>query len=153
MTAVAIHNTDGQRIGTTSIKHAVGMIVREVAHPYKWVEDEFFGPYPLMTAVILVAAKYVYPKWFDRPAPFSPAALRLRDDHTCGYCGQFGNEIEHIVPKSRGGRLTWDNTVVACRSCNAKKANKTPEEAGMVLRFKKPWTPTIRDLRSWKNHD
>ena len=49
--------------------------------------------------------------------------------------------LDHILPKSRGGELTWNNTVLACKLCNSKKDNKTPEEAHMNL-LSKPSQPT-----------
>lgn len=65
------------------------------------------------------------------------AQIKLRDGRTCAYCGKFGDTIDHIVPQSRGGAGTWDNLITACRSCNNRKAGRTPVEAGMRLR----WTP------------
>ncbi len=65
-----------------------------------------------------------------------------RDRYTCQYCGRSGVELtlDHVVPKSRGGRTTWENLVTACRTCNTKKGNRTPEEAGMRL-LKPPRAP------------
>ena len=48
--------------------------------------------------------------------------------------------LDHILPRSRGGQTTWDNVVAACRACNMRKGNRTPEEAGLVLR-KHPGRP------------
>ena len=60
-----------------------------------------------------------------------------RDRHTCQYCGKkFKIEdltIEHILPRSRGGKSSWENLVCACIDCNRKKRDRTPEEAGMKL--------------------
>ena len=65
--------------------------------------------------------------------------LFARDRQVCGYCGaQFSESdltIEHIVPVSRGGRCEWTNVVTACRSCNTRKGNRTPEEAHMGLLY------------------
>lgn len=65
--------------------------------------------------------------------------LFLRDRHLCGYCGTtFADAdltVEHILPVSRGGQLRWTNVVTACRSCNTRKGNRTPEEAGMPLLY------------------
>jgi len=58
-----------------------------------------------------------------------------RDHYTCGYCGEKGNTVDHIFPRSRGGKFTWENTITACRKCNGEKADRTPEEAGMKLLF------------------
>ena len=70
--------------------------------------------------------------------------LFKRDRFTCQYCGQQpGSEeltIDHVMPRSRGGVSSWDNCVLACVECNTRKADRTPPEAGMLLR-KSPVRP------------
>lgn len=58
-----------------------------------------------------------------------------RDHHQCQYCGTTEGSVtvDHIIPRVRGGRDTWENLVCACTRCNAKKGNRTPHEAGMKL--------------------
>ncbi len=65
-----------------------------------------------------------------------------RDGFKCQYCGTTSGNltVDHIIPKSRGGTDSWDNLVTACISCNNKKGNRTPEEAGMKL-LAKPRKP------------
>ena len=100
----------------------------------------------------------------DRPrqsaVTFSRRNLFKRDHLTCQYCGvRPGSEeltIDHIIPRSQGGLTTWDNCVLACVSCNARKANRLPEAAGMKLRkapIRPAWKPlydasTVR-IASW----
>lgn len=71
--------------------------------------------------------------------------LLRRDRHTCAYCGEVGEDralqAEHIVPASRGGPYSWMNLVTACAGCNGRKANRTPEEAGMPLLYL-PYVPS-----------
>lgn len=91
----------------------------------------------------LINEKYVLPHVIKLknyvPIPYTGVVMSrknifLRDNHTCQYCGKNGNlTIDHIIPKSRGGRDSWQNTVVCCIRCNNKKGDKTPEEAGMKL--------------------
>lgn len=65
-----------------------------------------------------------------------------RDNFQCQYCGrQDGLTLDHVLPRSRGGRDVWDNLVAACISCNNRKGNKTPEEALMPLK-RKPFRPS-----------
>lgn len=73
----------------------------------------------------------------------SRKAIMVRDHHTCQYCGKAPVKLtlDHIFPESRGGQGTWENLVACCFPCNNRKANRTPEEAGMPLaRRPKPFT-------------
>lgn len=81
-----------------------------------------------------------------RVPPVNRREVLRRDHHTCQYCGSTHNlTLDHVVPLSRGGSHTWDNVVTACERCNQRKGNRTPEEAGMVLRSKPraPLHPTV----------
>lgn len=85
----------------------------------------------------------------QRTVVFSRKNLFKRDRYTCQYCGsQPGTEeltIDHLIPRSRGGKSVWENAVLACVACNAKKADRTPEQAGMKLR-KVPIKPSWKTL-------
>ena len=85
-----------------------------------------------------------------RPVKFSRVNIYARDAHRCQYCGKrcATDELtyDHVVPRSRGGRTTWDNIVSCCYVCNARKANRTPAEAGMLLRtlpVRPSWLPSV----------
>lgn len=67
--------------------------------------------------------------------------IMKRDRHTCQYCGVKSDlTLDHVMPRSRGGKDSWENLVTACNKCNVKKGNKTPAEAKMPLRVK-PYQP------------
>lgn len=82
---------------------------------------------------------------FDVVPGFSKPKVLRRDRLTCAYCGDTHElrslTVDHILPASRGGALSWMNTVAACRACNACKADRTPEEARMPLLFT-PYVPS-----------
>jgi hypothetical protein len=94
---------------------------------------------------------------------FNRRNIFARDKNTCQYCGkkQPTNELslDHIIPRSAGGKSAWDNIVCSCTSCNARKGGRTPKEAGMNL-ITKPAKPKHNPLvhihlgsqryRSWK---
>jgi 5-methylcytosine-specific restriction endonuclease McrA len=65
----------------------------------------------------------------------SRAEVFSRDQYTCQYCGRQAKELtlDHVVPRRRGGKHSWDNVVSACIPCNRRKGGRTPEEAGMKL--------------------
>ncbi|MBX3247616.1 MAG: HNH endonuclease [Myxococcales bacterium] len=77
------------------------------------------------------------------PLRLSRRNVFLRDGHACMYCGDDEDEltIDHVLPRSRGGRSSWENLVACCRRCNLDKGHRTPEEAGMTLRVR-PARPT-----------
>ena len=88
---------------------------------------------------VVVLKDYVKPA---KRTAFTRFNLFLRDEFTCQYCGVMGEmTFDHIIPRSRGGRTTWENVVAACSPCNLKKANKTLKQSGLRLRHP-PCTPT-----------
>lgn len=65
-----------------------------------------------------------------------------RDQFSCQYCGSGKNlTLDHIVPRSKGGKSSWINLITACKRCNTTKGDRTPEEAGLLLKGK-PFKPT-----------
>lgn len=71
-----------------------------------------------------------------------------RDNYTCQYCDSKRDlTIDHIQPKSRGGLNIWENLVTACISCNNSKGDKTPDEAGMILKSE-PHKPSYHGFMS-----
>lgn len=76
-----------------------------------------------------------------------------RDGHKCAYCGkQFKRAeltLDHIIPRSHGGKNGWINCISACKACNHKKADRTPKEAGMPLKFQPTeprWTDSFHKI-------
>jgi 5-methylcytosine-specific restriction endonuclease McrA len=82
---------------------------------------------------------------------FSKRNVFVRDGFRCAYCGSHRERlsIDHIIPRSRGGRTSFENCVAACKSCNLKKGGRTPSEAGMYLRTK-AYQPTISEFLRMK---
>jgi 5-methylcytosine-specific restriction endonuclease McrA len=83
----------------------------------------------------------------DRPPAFTRFNLFLRDGFSCQYCRE-GEDLtfDHVIPRSRGGRTTWENIVTACARCNLAKGGRTPHEAHMHPR-QKPRRPTAYELQ------
>lgn len=83
--------------------------------------------------------------------PFSKRNVLIRDNFRCAYCGTFDKHLtlDHIIPKSRGGRSTFENCVASCRACNHRKGCRTPSEVRMFLKTK-PYQPTISEFLKMK---
>jgi 5-methylcytosine-specific restriction endonuclease McrA len=71
---------------------------------------------------------------FRSRVPLSRRAVFARDRHRCQYCNHSAENIDHIVPRSRGGEHSWENVVASCRSCNARKEDRLLTECGLSLR-------------------
>lgn len=76
-------------------------------------------------------------KGLARQVPYSRVNVFKRDNYTCQYCSvdltTRTATLDHIIPQSKGGKDSWENTVACCETCNRKKGNRTPEQAGMKL--------------------
>lgn len=71
-----------------------------------------------------------------RAVPLSRQGVLLRDQYQCAYCTErWAGTVDHVVPRSRGGRHEWRNVVAACAECNHRKADRLPGELGWRLRF------------------
>lgn len=84
--------------------------------------------------------------------PLYPAFTRfnlfLRDEFTCQYCGSKDDlTFDHVIPRSLGGRTSWDNITAACSPCNLAKGGLTPKQSGMFPR-RKPYRPTSHELNT-----
>ncbi len=107
--------------------------------------------------VILLAVFDRLPK---KEVKFTRHNIFERDRNTCQYCGKIFDRrdlnLDHVIPKDRGGPTTWENIVCSCIACNTKKANHTPVEAGLRL-IRKPkrpkWRPFVQVNIGMHHHD
>jgi 5-methylcytosine-specific restriction endonuclease McrA len=102
--------------------------------------------------------------FFDRlpkkEVKFTRHNIFERDQNTCQYCGRVFERkdlnLDHVIPRDRGGPTTWENIVCSCIACNTHKANRTPQEAGLHL-IRKPkrpkWRPFIQVNLGMSCHD
>lgn len=82
---------------------------------------------------LVIRLRYVVKVPYHRRTALSRRAVFVRDEHRCQYCGGHADSIDHVMPRSRGGRNEWENVAAACRPCNLHKRDRTPDEADMRL--------------------
>lgn len=142
--SVLIYSGDNA-IGKVSRKHAITMLHRKVARIRQARAGEMVGPYGLPESLSLI--REIDAEVYSRTGtvPYSRSGLFIRDRGTCAYCLGPGDTMDHVMPKSRGGPAEWTNAVVACQPCNNRKADRTPDEAGMPL-LRLPFAPTYLDI-------
>jgi 5-methylcytosine-specific restriction endonuclease McrA len=94
---------------------------------------------------IRLLVKAVFVRYYESMRPTRQAIFR-RDGHLCQYCGSKQNlTLDHVMPRARGGKDTWENLVTACVTCNNKKGDRRPEECHMTL-AKAPKAPRALDI-------
>ena len=119
--SVLVLNSDFNPINIANAKKAIKLLLKNKA---EFISDKVIR---LINFIYVPMSRLVN----TRP---SRKSIHVRDGHKCAYCGSTRHlTIDHIIPTSRGGLNTWDNLVCCCYSCNIKKSNRTPEEAGMYL--------------------
>ena len=120
--------------------------------------DEGIGLVDRMIRIPRVILLLTYDRMPIGHVRFTRINIYTRDKNTCQYCGKKFSKsdlsLDHVVPRSRGGKSTWENIVCCCAICNRRKGGRTPNEAGMNLlqKPKKPnWTPfykiSLRELK------
>lgn len=101
-------------------------------------DDEYIGTPRGKIRVPRVLLLAGYNRVPHAPVRLSRRNIFLRDGFTCQYCNRRPGvrelNLDHVMPRSRGGRSTWENLVTSCRTCNLRKGWATPEESGMPLR-------------------
>ncbi len=102
-----------------------------------------------INSIVFIKGERVLPDEYRRPAPVVRELLFQRDRHICAYCGdRFRGadlSMDHIYPRAHGGVLTWMNLISACRPCNTRKQDRTPEAAKMPLLFA-PYVPSRNEV-------
>lgn len=120
----------------TTVKNAVKLIAKSAAIAVDELERELRPGFPVPTVIRLTRHNYIP----HRGQNVNRKHLYLRDKYTCQYCyKKFSSSdltLDHIIPQSRGGKNLYHNLATACKKCNHSKADRTPDEAGMVLLHK-----------------
>ncbi len=151
MAAVLLLNATYEPLAIISRQRALSLLLRgrvDVATEHALTLEGAHATFTIPT--VLRMKRYVnVPR---REAAWSKRGVLRRDGFRCIYCGLAVGEmkdgrvmnkddfgIDHIIPRSRGGKNTWGNTACACKLCNHRKGGRAPHEAGLKLR----WEPKI----------
>jgi 5-methylcytosine-specific restriction endonuclease McrA len=147
LTHVLLLNASYEPLRLITVQRAVNLMLSGKVRAVEGISARLRTPRTVFEVPAVLSLKY-YVNVPRRGVSYSRRAVLRRDGWTCIYCGaQPGDRqrgrvlvkadfsVDHILPRSRGGRSVWTNTACACYSCNQRKANRTPHEAGMALRF------------------
>lgn len=141
-------NADYSFLNVVDWRRALRLVVKNkvkvISYSTRFVKSAQGDQVPIPAVMRLI--KLIRSVYRSR-VPFTKRNVLIRDGYRCTYCGEAGGKptIDHIIPRSRGGRSTFENCVTCCRACNLKKGCRTPSEARMYLR-KRPVQPTIAEF-------
>jgi 5-methylcytosine-specific restriction endonuclease McrA len=133
-------NASESPLAVVAARRAVVMVLKEKADVVISNGLVFHSAHLTIEAPSVVRLRrYVHVPY--RPhAPLTRRAVFARDLSTCQYCGASAENLDHVIPRSRGGLHVWENVVASCRKCNARKEDRTPQEAGFSL-LRQPYAP------------
>ena len=137
MTDVLVLNASYEPLRIVSVRRAMVLLLQRKAELVEAAAQRLRAPTVTFVVPLVVRlVRYVaIPR--HRKLPCSRRGVLARDRETCQYCGaQPGRAhltIDHVLPRAQAGTTSWENVVAACTACNHRKANRTPQQAGMVL--------------------
>jgi 5-methylcytosine-specific restriction endonuclease McrA len=144
MHRVLVLNATYEPLSIVSVQRALVLLLKEKAELIESAEERLHAARASFPMPLVI--RLVYYVRIPRQVTMAPTRrlVLMRDNHTCQYCGAAGSQalltMDHLLPRSRGGQTTWENVVIACRTCNMRKGDRTPEEAGMTL-HRRPGRP------------
>lgn len=148
MTSCILLNQDYSFLNVLNWKRAMALMAKQKVqvlaysdHIIRTAEGICFRIPAVLKLIKLIRTLY------RSKVPFSKRNVLIRDGFRCAYCGEHQGKltIDHVIPKSRGGKDNFDNCVACCRACNNRKGSKTPREAKLTLRCR-PYEPTISEF-------
>jgi 5-methylcytosine-specific restriction endonuclease McrA len=132
---VLVLNATYEPISVVSTRRAVILLLKEKAELIEAAEAELRAENFTIRMPLVIRLVYFVRIPYKVSLPVTRRTVLARDRYTCQYCGRQPARkdltVDHVLPRSRGGRTTWENVVAACQRCNGHKGNRTPEEAGM----------------------
>lgn len=137
--SVVVFSKNYLPVSRVNIRRAVALLVTGKAEPLHFSGKGYNLHSP---SIVLFVPEHIRLTITDaervwKLPPVNRREVLRRDKYACQYCGNTKKlTLDHVMPRSKGGKHSWDNVVIACEPCNSRKGDRTPIQAGMVLRTK-----------------
>jgi len=151
MERVIVLNYDYSFLNVVSPERAFSYIARGKVIVEKVAEKVLTTAEKSFKIPVVVRFIYMIRQVYKRKVPWSKRNIFIRDNYTCAYCGIKSDKmtVDHVVPKSHGGKNTFENCVTSCKKCNNRKGDKSCKEVGMFPSHKRT-QPTISEfMKLW----
>jgi 5-methylcytosine-specific restriction endonuclease McrA len=140
--AALLLNASFEPLCVVSTRRAVVLVLTQKAVPLEFGSCVLHSARCTITApTVVLLSRYVRVPYRRGGGAVTRRAVLHRDHHRCAYCGGKADTVDHVVPRSRGGRHEWSNVVAACLRCNGRKADHLLSEIAWSL----PFTPAPPD--------
>jgi 5-methylcytosine-specific restriction endonuclease McrA len=126
-------NASHQPLAVVPARRAVVLVLKDKAEVLASNGQVFRSEHISMDAPSVLRLRMFVKIPHRSHSPLTRRAVFARDGWTCQYCGAPAENLDHVVPRSRGGAHAWDNVVAACRRCNSRKENRLIEDVGLRL--------------------
>ena len=134
MSRALILNASFEPLCVVSTRRALMLVLAEKAELLHGTGQHFHAERIAIPEPSVVRLAYYVKVPYQARIALNRRAVFARDGHRCQYCGAAAENIDHVIPRSRGGLHAWDNVVASCRPCNARKRDHLLEDSGMKLR-------------------
>ena len=143
MPRALVLNATYEPLCVVPVRRAVVLVLNDKAQVVQASDGELHAEHLSVPVPSVVRLNYFVKVPLRARVALNRRAVFARDGHRCQYCGKSAENIDHVVPRSRGGPHTWENVVAACRRCNTHKEDRLLHESGLVLR-RPPAAPRSR---------
>jgi 5-methylcytosine-specific restriction endonuclease McrA len=133
-------NATFEPLAVVTARRAVVLVLKDKAEILESNGMVFRSEKLSVPAPSVVRLQYFVKVPYRARASLTRRAVFARDGWICQYCGKTAENVDHVIPRSRGGTHSWENVVASCRRCNAKKENHLHQEVGLKLR-RHPYVP------------
>lgn len=159
-------NATFEPLCVVSIRRAVVLVLKQKAELVHEDGGSFHSERLTLPIPSVIRLKNFVKVPYRARVSLSRRAIFVRDSFACQYCGSAAENVDHVIPRSRGGRHVWENVVAACKRCNTTKENRLPHEVGLKLKTKPAapretvwiivavgrvdpkWEPYLREVRA-----
>lgn len=140
MAGALVLNASYEPLCVVSQRRAVVLVMKEKAEVVHLTERALRSERAVFPAPSVIRLVQFVKVPFRTRVPLNRRAVFARDNHRCQYCAAAAENIDHVVPRARGGQHVWENVVASCRPCNARKGDQPLEQTGLTLR-RRPQAP------------
>jgi 5-methylcytosine-specific restriction endonuclease McrA len=127
-------NASFEPLCVVSARRAVVLVLKEKAEIVHRNGAEFHAERVTVPVPTVIRLRHYVRVPYRSVVPLSRRAVFARDGQRCQYCGRPAENLDHVLPRSRGGEHVWENVVASCRACNARKEDRLLHESDLVLR-------------------